>query len=325
MGAVIKGYGFSVPEKVITNKDLEKIVDTSDEWISERTGIRARRVAEKGVSNSDVALQASRDALSEAGLSPDDLDGILVGTITADMSFPSTACFLQHKLGATKGFAFDLQAACSGFVYSLDIGRRIIETGGAENLLVLGSEVLSSLVNYEDRNTCILFGDGAGAVILGKGDEGDGVISSKVHSDGSLWELLYAAGWGTANRMRGGTSGNNFGYIEMQGNETFKQAVHKLVDVSREVMDDAGISIDDVDLFIPHQANRRIIEAVGKRIGIPEEKVYMNLSRYGNTSAASIPIAMAEARREGVLKDGDTLLISAFGGGLTWGAAIIKV
>ncbi len=325
MRAVIRGYGFSVPEKVITNNDLEKIVDTSDEWISERTGIRERRIAEQGVANSDVALNAAREALSEAGLSPVDLDGILVGTITPDMSFPSTACFLQHKLGATKGFAFDLQAACSGFVYSLDLGRRIIETGGAENLLVLGSEILSSLVNYKDRNTCILFGDGAGAVILGRGGEGEGVISSKVHSDGSLWELLYASGWGTANPRGQESSGNHFGYIEMQGNETFKKAVNKLVEVSREVIDDAGISTDDVDLFIPHQANKRIIEAVRKRIGIAQEKVYMNLSRYGNTSAASIPIAMAEARKEGVLKDGSTLLIAAFGGGLTWGAAIIKV
>ncbi len=324
MAAVFKGYGFSVPDKILTNKDLEKIVETSDDWITERTGIKERRICEKGVSNSEMAFHATEQAIAEAGINPEELDGIIVGTVTPDMSFPSTACFLQERLHAPGAFAFDLQAACSGFIYSLDIGRRFIETGAAENLLVCGSEILSLITNFEDRGTCILFGDGCGAVVMGKGEEGEGVLASKIHSDGSMWELLYAPGWGTASTVHQPGGDEKGMYITMAGNEVFKKAVNKLVEVSREVMETGGVTIEDVDLFIPHQANKRIIGAVGKRLKIPEEKVYMNMSKYGNTSAASIPIALAEAHQLGAFKKGDLLLLAAFGAGLTWGAALVR-
>lgn len=324
MGALIEGLGYSVPEDVMTNKDMEKLVDTTDEWITERTGIKERRIAPKGSANSDISLGAARQALSEAKTDPKDLDGIIVATVTPDMTFPATACFLQHKLGANNAFAFDMQAACTGYIYALAMADSLIKVGMVKKVLVCGSDMLSLLMDFQDRSTCVLFGDGAGAAVLGPGSDGEGIITSRIHSDGSLWELLYAPGGGTINPICEETIKGRLQYIRMQGNETFKCAVTRIVEVSREVMDDAGIGVEDIDLFIPHQANQRILSAVGKRLGIADDRVYVNLSRFGNTSAASIPIAMAEAYEKGALKKGSVVLLSAFGAGLTWGSALVR-
>ncbi|MDH3258042.1 MAG: ketoacyl-ACP synthase III [Deltaproteobacteria bacterium] len=324
MGAVIEGLGYSVPENVVTNKDLEKLVDTTDEWIRERTGIKERRIAPKGTANSEITLGAAQKALSDANTQPMDLDGIIVATVTPDMTFPATACFLQDKLGASKAFAFDMQAACTGYIYALAVADSLIKAGTVKKILVCGSDMLSLLMDFQDRSTCVLFGDGAGAAVLGPGNNNEGIISSRIHSDGSLWELLYAPGGGTVHPICEETIKERLQYIRMQGNETFKAAVTRLVEVSREVVEAAGMEMDDVDLFIPHQANQRILNAVGKRLGFDDDRVYVNLSRYGNTSAASIPIAMAEAYEKGALKKGDIVLLSAFGAGLTWGAALVR-
>lgn len=324
MGAVIEGLGYSVPENVVTNKDLEKLVDTTDEWITERTGIKERRIAPKGTANSDITLGAAQKALSEADTQPMDLDGIIVATVTPDMTFPATACFLQDKLGASKAFAFDMQAACTGYIYALTVADSLIKAGTAKKILVCGSDMLSLLMDFQDRSTCVLFGDGAGAAVLGPGNDNEGIISSRIHSDGSLWELLYAPGGGTVHPICEETIKGKLQYIRMQGNETFKAAVTRLVEVSREAVEAAGMEMDDVDLFIPHQANQRILNAVGKRLGFDDDRVCLNVSRYGNTSAASIPIAMAEAYEKGALKKGDIVLLSAFGAGLTWGAALVR-
>lgn len=325
MGAVIEGMGYSVPENVVTNKDLEKMVDTTDEWITERTGIKERRIAPKGTANSDVTLGAAKKALEDANVDPGDLDGIIVATVTPDMTFPSTACFLQDKLGARKAFAFDMQAACTGYVYALKMADSLIRAGSVEKLLICGSDMLSLLMDFEDRSTCVLFGDGAGATVIGPGGQKEGILTTRIYSDGSLWELLYAPGGGTVYPICEETIKGKLQYIRMQGNETYKMAVTRLVEVSREVIDEAGMDIDDVDLFIPHQANQRILSAVGKRLGLSDDRVYVNVSRYGNTSAASIPIAMAEAYENGVLKKGDIVLLSAFGAGLTWGSALVRL
>lgn len=324
MGAVIKGLGYSVPDGILRNEDLEKMVDTSDEWIRERTGIIERRIADKGTPNSEISIGAARKALEEAQVAPDELDGIIVGTVTPDMAFPATACFVQDKLRAKRAFAFDLQAACSGYIYGLTVADSLIKTGSAKHILVIGSDMLSVMLNFKDRNTCVLFGDGAGATVLGPGEDGEGIITSKIHSDGSLWELLYAPGWGTVNPVSEETIKDGRHFIKMQGNETFKFAVTRLVEVSREVMDSAGLGVDDINLFIPHQANMRILSAVSKRLGLSDDRVYINVSRFGNTSAASIPIALAEAHEKGLLNRGDILLLSAFGAGFTWGSAVIR-
>lgn len=324
MGAVIEGLGYSVPANVLTNKDMEKLVDTTDEWITERTGIKERRIAPKGTANSEITLGAAQKALSEANTQPMDLDGIIVATVTPDMTFPATACFLQDKLGAGKAFAFDMQAACTGYIYALTVADSLIKAGTVKKILICGSDMLSLLMDFQDRSTCVLFGDGAGAAVLGPGNDDEGIISSRIHSDGSLWELLYAPGGGTVHPICEETIKGRLQYIRMQGNETFKSAVTRLVEVSREVVEASGMEMDDVDLFIPHQANQRILNAVGKRLGLDDDRVYVNLSRYGNTSAASIPIAMAEAHETGALKKGDIVLLSAFGAGLTWGAALVR-
>ncbi len=325
MGSKIIGLGMFAPPKIMTNADLERIVDTSDAWIMERTGIKERRVAEGGTPNSDVALQAARHALADAGVEPGEIDMVVVGTCTPDMPLPSTACFLQMKLGATRAFAVDINAACSGFIYSLSTADAMIRAGRGKKALVLGSEILSTITDYTDRGTCILFGAGAGAAVLSDGSDGEGVLSCHLHSDGNLWELIHAPGGGSLHPYSPETSKQWVHAIKMLGNETFKHAVTKLVEVSREALESNGVAVSDVDLFVPHQANERIISAVGKRLGIPEEKVFMNLSRYGNTSAASIPIALAEARAQGRLKKGDLVLLAAFGAGLTWGSALVRI
>lgn len=325
MGSKIIGLGMFAPPKILTNKDFETMVDTTDSWISTRTGMKERHVAPSGTPNSDVALEAARRALADAGIEASDLDIVVVGTCTPDMPLPSTACFLQMKLGAVRAFAVDLNAACSGFIYSLSVADALIRAGRGKKALVLGSELLSSITDYTDRATCILFGDGAGAAVLSECPDGDGVLSCHLHSDGNLWELIYAPGGGTTHPYGPETAEQRLHCIRMAGNETFKQAVTRLVEVSHEALEHNGVAVSDVGLFVPHQANMRIINAVGKRLGVPDERVFVNLERYGNTSAASIPIALAEARGEGRFKKGDLVLLAAFGAGLTWGSALLRM
>ena len=325
MASKIVGLGMYAPPKELTNFDLEKIVDTSDTWITERTGIRSRHIAEPGTPNSDLCVEAARSALDDAGVDAADLDLVIVGTITPDMPFPSSACFLQAKIGATRAYAMDLSAACSGFVYSLSVADALIRAGRGKKALVVGSEILSTVVDYTDRSTCILFGDGAGATVLSECPEGEGVLSCHLHSDGNLWELIQCPGGGTVHPYSPEMMEQRLRSIRMAGNETFKHAVLKMVEVSREALDRNGVGIDDVKLFIPHQANLRIIQVVGKRLGIPEERVFVDLERYGNTSSASIPIAMAEAKEQGRFAPGDLVLAVAFGGGLTWASALMRM
>jgi 3-oxoacyl-[acyl-carrier-protein] synthase-3 len=325
MSSKIIGVGMYAPPKKLTNDDLEKMVETNDEWITTRTGVKTRRIADPGAANSDMSLEAARRALDDAGMEAEELDFIVVGTCTPDMPLPSTACFLQSKLGAARAFAMDINAACSGFLYSLTVADGLIRAGRGKKGLVVGSEILSTITDYTDRATCILFGDGAGAVVLANCNEGDGVLSCHLHSDGSLWELIYAPGGGTVQPFDPKTTVVRTNFIRMAGNEVFKHAVTRLTEVCQEALKRNGTAVGDVDLFIPHQANLRIISAVGKRLGISEEKVFVNVDRYGNTSAASIPIALAEARKKGRYAEGDLLLLAAFGGGLTWGSALLRM
>jgi len=307
MGITLQGLGYYVPEDVLTNFDLEKMVDTSDEWIVTRTGIKERRIAKKE-SLLDMAEKASRMALDMAKVSPQDIDAIVFATITPELGFPASACLLQDKLECKKGFAFDISAACSGFLYGLEVARGLIEGNGLKKVLLVGAEKLSDIVNWQDRSTCVLFGDGAGAVVVS--DEGEGeILASVMRSDGSAWEILYA---------------ERCGYISMKGRELFKLAVKSMEEVCLEVLQKAGLSVEQIDLFVPHQANIRIMEALAERLNLSMEKVYSNIHKYGNTSAASIPIALTEAYLEGRLKRGDLVLMTAMGGGLTWGAVLIR-
>ncbi len=325
MASKIVGLGMHAPPKKLTNHDLEKMVETSDSWILERTGIRSRRIADPGGANSDLALIASKRALADAGVRPEDIDLIVVGTCTADMPLPSTACFLQMKLGARNACAMDVNAACSGFLYSLSVADALIRAGRGKKALVLGSEVLSSIVDYTDRSTCILFGDGAGAAVLAECAEGEGILSCHLQSDGGLWELIHCPGPGTVNPLTPDLISRRMMYLRMSGNETFKHAVTKMADVAMKALSENGFGIDDVALFIPHQANLRIINAVGKRLGVPPDRVFVNLEQYGNTSAASIPIALSEAKAQGRIMPGDLALLVAFGAGLTWASALIRM
>lgn len=320
----IIGVGSYVPKKILTNHDLEKMVDTSDEWILDRTGIRERRIASEDEASSDLAFKASQVALRDAGIKPRDLDFIIVATVTPDMLFPSSACLVQQKLGVEGIFAFDISAACSGFVYALSVADQYIKSGLYRTGLVIGAEVFSRLVDWTDRSTCVLFGDGAGAAVLQADNGARGIISTHLHSDGTLWDLLYVPGGGSRNPPSEEMLQNRLQYIKMRGNETFKVAVNTLSESIREVLKYNGLTPDDIKLFIPHQANLRIIQAVGKKLNIPIEKFKVNLDIYGNTSAASIPIALYEAVKEGRVGNGDYILLEAFGGGLTWGAALIK-
>ncbi len=325
MASKIVGLGMFAPPKELTNLDLEKLVDTNDSWIMERTGIRTRHIAELGTPNSDLCVEAARKALADAAVDPAEIDIVVVGTLTPDMPFPATACFLQAKIGATNAYGMDLSAACSGFIYSLSTADALIRAGRGKKALVVGSELLSTVVDYTDRSTCILFGDGAGAAVLSECPEGDGVLSCHLHSDGNLWEMIYCPGGGTVHPYSPEMMEQRLRSIRMAGNETFKHAVLKMVEVAGEALDRNGASIDDVKLFIPHQANLRIIQVVGKRLGIPEERVFVNLEKYGNTSSASIPIALAEAKAQGRFAAGDLVLVVAFGGGLTWASALMRM
>ena len=325
MASRIVGLGMYVPPKKLTNHDLEKMVQTNDAWITERTGIKSRRIAELGAANSDLGLLAAQKALADAGTRADEIDLIIVGTCTPDMPLPSTACFLQMKLGARNAFAMDVNAACSGFLYALSVADALIRAGRARKALVIGSEILSSITDYTDRATCILFGDGAGAAVLAECPDGDGILSCHLHSDGNLWELIHCPGGGTVNPLTPDLISRRMIYLRMMGNETFKHAVTKMGEVALKALSQNGCGIEDVALFIPHQANLRIVSAIGKRLGVPPERIFVNLERYGNTSAASIPIALAEAKAQGRIRPGDLVLLVAFGAGLTWGSVLMRM
>lgn len=319
----ILGTGKYVPERRLTNQELERMVETNDEWIVTRTGIRERRIAAPEQATSDLAYEASLRALEAAGTTADQLDLIVVATITPDMFFPSTACLLQEKLGAKNAAAFDLSAACSGFIYGLANAAGFIKTGMYKRVLVVGAECLSRITDYEDRNTCILFGDGAGAVVLGEVPEGRGFQSFKLGADGAGGELLRIRGGGSRYPSTQETIGNRHHYIEMNGRDVFKFAVRVMGSAAEEALAAAGRSKADIDLLIPHQANIRIIQSALERLELSEDKAMINLDRYGNASAASIPLALAEAVEEGRVKEGDCLVLVGFGGGLTWGASVL--
>ncbi len=320
----IKGTGSAVPEKILTNFDLEKIVDTTDEWITARTGIKERRISTEGEYTSTFATKAAEQALLMAGITPEELDLIVVATVTPDFPFPATACIVQHNLGAVNAAAFDISAACSGFLYGLSIVDNFIKSGSVKRALVIGAEVLSRIVDWTDRNTCVLFGDGAGAVVLEAADGEHGILSTHIHSDGTYWELLNQPACGNRNPASQKAVDEKLMFLRMQGNEVFKLAVRAMEEAAMEALNTNNLLAADVDLFIPHQANRRIIDAIGKRLKLNDKQVYVNLERYGNTSAASIPIALDEANRTGRVKADDILVLDAFGGGLTWAATLLR-
>ncbi|NOX20764.1 MAG: ketoacyl-ACP synthase III [Nitrospirae bacterium] len=322
--AKIIGTGSYLPKKVLTNFDLEKMVDTSDEWIRERTGIRERRIADKQEAASDLALMASKEALKAAGIKPKELDLILVATVSPDMILPSTACILQHKLGIKNIPAFDINAACSGFIYALSVADSFIRSGVYSRVLVVGAEVLSRITDWKDRTTCVLLGDGAGAVVLEKTKGKRGILSVNIYADGSMWDLLHVPAGGSRMPATKETVQKRLHFIKMRGNETFKVAVRTLERLVVDTLKENGVKPDELSLLIPHQANHRIIAATAKRLGLGLDRVMLTLDRHGNTSAASIPLALDEAVRTGRIKEGDYILLEAFGGGLTWGSALIK-
>lgn len=321
----IVGTGHYCPERVMTNFDLEKMVDTSDEWITTRTGIRERRIAADSEACSDLSVKAAEAALESAGVDAEEIDGIILGTISGDMQFPATAVFVQDKLGARNAAALDLSAACSGFIYGVNLAHGMITSGQMKKVLVIGSEVLSKFLDWEDRATCVLFGDGAGAVVMeGSNDEADGILGTSMQSDGSLADLLCIPGGGSRFPISPNTYASRDHYIKMKGDGVFKFAVRAMTDATRSVLNDANVSLDDISLLIPHQANIRIIDAVADRLQIPKERVVVNLDRLGNTSSATIPIAYDEVVRSGRLKRGDLVLFVGFGGGFTWGSILLR-
>jgi len=322
--AQIVGTGSYLPSRILSNRDLEKIVETSDEWISTRTGIKERRIADDKEAASDLAISAASEALKSAGIRADELDLIIVATLSPDMVFPSTACIVQAALGAHRAFAFDLSAACTGFIYALSVADSYLKSGQFRHALVIGTEVISRLLDWKDRGTCIIFGDGAGAVVLRSVNAKRGVLSSHLHADGRLWDLLYVPGGGSRLPMSEAVLADRNNFLKMKGNETFKVAVRNLEEVAWEALNHLHLSVEEIALMVPHQANIRIIRALTERLKFPEEKVVINIDRVGNTSAASIPIALDEAVRAGRVKEGDYLLMIAFGAGLTWGASIVK-
>ena len=323
--ATIAGTGRAVPDRILTNTDLEKMVETSDEWITTRTGIRERRMASEGDILSDFCVRASRPALADAGIAAAELDAIILATCTPDHPIPGAAPVVQYKLGASKAAAFDLNAACSGWLYGLHVADGLIQSGKSKNVLLVGAEFLTRFVDYSDRSTCILFGDGAGATVLKATKSDHGVLSTSIRSDGEGACFISMPGGGsTYPPNRPETLEKRLTYIQMKGGETFKVAIRSMVEVSREVLAEGGFTSADVDWLVPHQANERIITGVGERLQIPPERCMNNIARYGNTSAASIPIALDEYARDGRLKRGHLILITAFGGGLTWGAALVR-
>ncbi len=331
-GAVIVGTGSYVPEHILTNTDLEKMVDTSDEWITTRTGIQARRIAGPGEGTAQMAAIAGRRALDMAGVTPADLDLIIVGTFSPDKTMPSCGCLVQKEIGAVNAAAFDINAACSGFIYSLDVADKYLKANPAMKILVVGAETLSSRINWQDRNTCILFGDGAGACVVTGGNSTSGIIDSRLYSDGRLWKLLYlensprriCPGVAPAPSENGPEDNGEGAAIRMEGRDVFKYAVRTMEQAVFDLLKRNGMGIDDITLLIPHQANIRILKSLAERLAIPLEKVYVIVQKYGNTSAASVPLAIDEANRAGRLQRGDNILFCVFGGGFTWGTALMK-
>lgn len=322
--AGIIGMGHSYPEGILTNADLERIVETSDEWITTRTGIKQRHKAAENEYTSQFGTCAARMALKRAGLEPTDIDLIVCATTTPDQIMPSTGALIQAQLGANNAAGMDVFAACSGFLYGLTMVESMIRTGQIRHALVIGAEVLTKYVDYTDRSTCVIFGDGAGAAVLGPVPEGKGILATKIRSDGRYEEQLYCPGGGTKLGTTHETIDNRLHFFKMKGNELFKVAVRSMADIAAEMLDKAGYTVKDVDLVIPHQANQRITDAVASRLGVAEEKVYSNIAEHGNTSSASIPIAMDECIQSGRIKEGSLVLLTAFGGGVTWGGTVLR-
>ncbi|WP_244466919.1 beta-ketoacyl-ACP synthase III [Devosia geojensis] len=319
--SIIRGVGGYLPEKVLTNADLAKMVDTSDEWIVQRVGIRERHIAAEGEMTSDLAVHAARAAMAQAGVGPEDIDLIVVATTTPDYTFPAVAALVQMKLGIHHGAAFDIQAVCSGFVYAVAVVDSYLKNGLAKRALVIGAETFSRLLDWTDRSTCVLFGDGAGAAVMelveiADGEPDRGVIASALRSDGHHWDKLYVDG--------GPSSTGIAGHVKMQGPEVFRHAVGKITDVVESALDQAGVTVDDLDWFVPHQANKRIIDGAGAKLGLPPEKVIVTVDRHANTSAASVPLALSVAVADGRIKRGDLVMLEAMGGGFTWGASLIR-
>jgi 3-oxoacyl-[acyl-carrier-protein] synthase-3 len=322
--ACITAVGRCVPERVMTNADLEKIVDTSDEWIRTRTGIRQRHVVEKGTGTSELAVKAAREALRRRGVEPEELDLIIVATVTPDMVFPATACLVQDKLKATRAWGFDISAACSGFLYALTMGAQFIRNGAHRKVLVIGADVMTSILNYEDRATCVLFGDGAGAVLLEPGEDGTGVLDFLNEVDGSGACYLNMPAGGSVKPATHETVDAKMHFVRQEGQHVFKYAVRKFADVSLHLLERNGLKPEAIDLFVAHQANIRIIEAAQQRLGLPDAKVVKNIDRYGNTTAATIPLALGTALDEGKLKKGDLVLLAAVGAGFTVGTVLLR-
>lgn len=319
------GTGVAIPPKTLTNQDLEKIVDTSDEWIRERTGMQVRHIVDDETQNSDLSAQAAMQALQDADMDAEEIDTIIVATVTGDVTFPSTACYVQDKIGAVNAAAFDIQAACSGFLYGLSIADGFVATGKSKNVLVIGCELLTRIVDWKDRSTCVLFGDAAGAAVLGPANgDGRGILGTFMKTDGRLAHLLCMPGGGTRYPAQVAID-ENMNTLKMRGPEVFRAAVTAMVDAAAHILETAGLTVDDVDLLIPHQANKRIIDATARRMKIPPEKVYINVHEYGNTSSASIPVALNEAKEKGLLKPGDVCVMVAFGGGFTWGSVAVRL
>jgi len=321
----VAGTGSYLPETVLTNEELSKRVDTSDEWIFSRTGIRARRIAAEGEHTSHMASAAARKALEQAGLDASEIQLIIVATITPDTLTPATACYVQQQIGAKNAVAFDISAACSGFLYAMKISKRMIADGAYENALIIGAEKLSAFVNWEDRATCVLFGDGAGAAVLrrAKPDEGS-ILATEMGTDGTLTHLLNIPGGGSACPITASNVGDHLASLAMQGKEVFKHAVNRMKEAAETVIERAGLQADDIACVIPHQANLRIIDAIADRLAVPNDRVFVNLDKYGNTSAAAVAIALDEAHRSGAFKRGDNIVMVVFGAGLTWAAAAVR-
>jgi 3-oxoacyl-[acyl-carrier-protein] synthase-3 len=320
----IIGTGSYLPERVMTNQDIEKLVDTSDEWITTRTGIKERHIAAENESTSDMAAGAARNAMENACITPDEIDLIIVATVTPDMFFPSTACFVQTKIGAKNAACFDVSAACSGFLYALEIAQQFITSHTYDTILVIGAEKLSSIVDWTDRNTCVLFGDGAGAAVLRHRGGGHGIVSTFMASDGGLSDILYIPGGGSRFPISKENADQRLNSIRMNGKETYKHAVISMLDAAQKALADANLHSDDLACIIPHQANLRIIEAIAHRLNLPLERFMVNLDRYGNTSAAAVAIALDEANRTGRMTVGEYVLLVVFGGGLTWASSVIQ-